>query len=143
MQASGRFSPDGRWVVFSGWHQGESARQILIVPVTADGNVAAQQVVEVTSDSATNLEPVWSPGGNRIYYLSNRDGHQCVWARDVDPRTAKPAGAVFEVAHFHRTARKLLGPAANASAIGLSAARDFLILTLTDTKSSIWSRADR
>jgi hypothetical protein len=37
--------------------------------------------------------PAWSPDGNRLYYLSERDGSCCLWTQGLDPRSKKPAGA--------------------------------------------------
>jgi len=143
LQAGGRFSPDERWVAFSGWHEGEHRRQILVVPVTPDGKVAPSQVVEITNDGYANLEPAWSPDGRRIYFLSDRDGPTCVWARDVDAVSKRPTGDSFAVAHFHSAGRVVRGPAAHSGSIGLSAAGSFLVLTLTDIKGNIWSRGTR
>ena len=140
MQASGRFSPDERWVAFSGWHEAEPKRQILVVPITREGAVAPNQVVEITNDDFSNREPVWSPDGRRIYFLSNHDGPDCVWAVNVDPVSKRPEGDEFAVAHFHNSGRLIRGPTAYSGSIGLSAARNFLVLTLTDTKGNIWSR---
>jgi hypothetical protein len=140
MQAAGRFSPDERWVAFSGWHEGEHRRQILMAPITPDGTVAPGQVVEITNDEYSNREPVWSPDGRRIYFLSDRDGATCVWARDVDAVSKRPMGDSFAVAHFHSARRLIRGPTANSGSIGLSVAGNFLVLTLTDTKGNIWSR---
>ena len=141
VQSSGHFSPNGRWVAFSGWHADSTAKQILIVPVTADGLVPAGQMVEVTNDAFANREPVWSPDGRRIYFLSNRDGFKCVWARDVDPVSARLLGAAYPVAHFHDAEKVILGPSPYSGSIGLSVARDFLVLTLTETTGSIWARS--
>jgi hypothetical protein len=143
MQNSGRFSPNQRWVAFSGWHGGSTAKQILIVPVTADGPVPAGQIVEVTDDEFANREPAWSPDGRRIYFLSNRDGFECVWARDVDPVSARPLGAAFPVAHFHSVGKAIRGPSPYTGSIGLSVARDFLVLTLTESTGSIWERSTK
>ena len=99
--------------------------------------------MKITNGEFADLEPVWSPQGNRIYFLSNRDGYQCVWGRDVDSKTARPAGDAFPLAHFHTANRSIRGPAPDSGAIGLSASRDFLVLTLTDTRGNIWSRATR
>jgi Tol biopolymer transport system component/predicted Ser/Thr protein kinase len=140
-QSSGRFSPNQHWVAFSGWHDGSAAKQILVVPVTADGLVTAGQIVEITNDEFINREPTWSPDGLRIYFLSNRDGFGCVWARDVDPATARPLGAAFPVAHFHSAGKTIHGPSPYPGSIGLSAARDFLVLTLTETSGTIWERS--
>ncbi|MEI9971746.1 MAG: hypothetical protein WDO73_06645 [Ignavibacteriota bacterium] len=95
MQDGGHFSPDEKWVAFSGWHEGERQRQILVVPITPDGAVPATEVVEITSDGYSNRDPVWSPTDGRIYFLSDRDGPICVWARNVDPATKQPVGDAF------------------------------------------------
>jgi hypothetical protein len=78
--------------------------------------------------------------GRRIYFLSDRDGPHCVWARDVDAVSKRPTGDSFGVAHFHGARRLILGPTASSGSIGLSVAGNFLVLTLTDTKGNIWSR---
>ena len=44
------------------------------------------------------------------------------------------------MAHFHSARRLIRGPTANTGSIGLSVAKNFLVLTLTDTKGNIWSR---
>jgi len=143
MQNSGRFSPDRRWVAFSGWHDGSDARQILIVPVTPDGVVPTGQILELTNDEFVNKEPFWSPDGKRIYFVSDRDGSDCVWARNIDPVSAHPSGPAFPVAHFHSAAMAIHGPGRYSGTIGLSVARDFLVLTLTETGGNVWERSNR
>ena len=142
LQAAGRLSPDEKWVAFSGWHSGDQKREILVTPFMADGNVDDSQVIQVANEHA-NREPIWSPDGRRIYFLSDRDGAVCVWARDVDPVTKRPVGEAFGVAHFHNAARLVRGPTSDSASIGLSMARDFLVLTLSDTNGNIWSREIR
>jgi hypothetical protein len=143
MQAAGHFSPGQRWVVFSGYREGSEASQILIVPVTADGLISASQIVEITNDRFSNQEPAWSPDGKRIYFVSDRDGTPCVWARNVDPASARPIGAAFPVAHFHHTERTIHGPGQYPGDIGLSVARNFLVLTLKETAGEVWERANK
>jgi hypothetical protein len=57
-----------------------------------------------------------------------------------------PAASVqpgcFAAAHFHSAGRVLRGPSANSGSIGLSAAGNFLVLTLTDTKGNILGAGD-
>ena len=35
--------------------------------------------------------PCFSPDGSLLYFLSERDGHRCIWARKLDPVPRKPA----------------------------------------------------
>ena len=143
LQVAGRLSPDEKWVVFSGWQAGDHKREILVAPFTSDGNVSDGQVIEVVNDEFANREPIWAPDGHRIYYLSDRDGPVCVWGRDVDAVSKQPMGESFGVSHFHNPSRLVRGPTSDWGTIGLSMARDFLLLTLTDTKGDIWSREIR
>ena len=139
-QAAGRFSPDERWLVFSGHHQGETARQILVVPVTANGVVKEKDVVTISAGSWSNREPVWSPDGRRIYFLSDRDGSTCIWARNMDLAAGRPNGPEYVVSHFDHAGLTIHGPNPSPATIGLSASKSFLVLTLTETTGNIWAR---
>lgn len=57
-----------------------------------------------TLRTARNLSPVWDAGGDLLYYISDRDGHACIWAQRLDPRTKQPRGAPYVLRHLHRTA---------------------------------------
>lgn len=43
----------------------------------------------------------WSPDGNLLYFVSNRDGHRCIWAQRLAAGSHKPEGAPWAVYHFH------------------------------------------
>lgn len=139
-QAAGRFSPDERLVVFSGQKTGESATEILVAPVTPDGVVNDSQIVPITNDEYSNIEPVWSPDGGRIYYLSNCDGPLGIWARDVDPLSGRPLRPAYAVSRFDYAGLTIHGPVSSPQTIGLSASKTFLVLTLTRTTGDVWAR---
>ena len=141
-QFGGRFSPDGKWVVFSGSRFGSSAKHIWITPVRSDGTVGEKDLVSLTDGNSTEIEPYWSPDGQTIYFLSDRDGFQCIWARHVDPATAQPLGAMFAAADFHHARQAIRSPSAYPGDIGLSVSKDSLVLMMADSHGNIWLRPD-
>jgi Tol biopolymer transport system component len=64
-------SHDGKWIAFTLQAAGDN-----IAVVSADGG----QTRRVTDDTAHDVMPAWSPGGNEIAFISNRTGHAEVWA---------------------------------------------------------------
>lgn len=71
-----RFSPDGRLVAYSAWTKG-GYRDVRVV------DVATGSYREVTHDRALDLEPVFSPDGKTLYFVSDRSGIDNVYAWDV------------------------------------------------------------
>ena len=80
--------------------------------------------------------PWWSPDGNLLYWLMNRDGFVCIWARRLDPSTKAPKGDAFAVLHLHEARRSLAGTGSGGFSPALS--RDKLILNLPEDSSNIW-----
>jgi hypothetical protein len=60
-----RFSPDGKWVVYSAWTEG-GFRDIRLV------EVATGQFFSITHDRAMDWQPSFSPDGSRIFFASDR-----------------------------------------------------------------------
>lgn len=65
-------SPDGKTVAFA--YRGD------IFTVPTNGGTAKQ----ITSNSAFDSNPVWSPNGQHIAFASNREGSMDVWVMDAD-----------------------------------------------------------
>jgi len=137
MQAAGRFSPNRRWVAFTGLPVQTSVRQIFVAPFRPEGSVDRSELVQFT-EGPSDMEPYWSADGTVLYYLSQRDGFRCIWGRKVDPATAHPQSEPFPVAHFHQARQVISGPDDYPGNIGLSASRGFLVFTVTETTGSIW-----
>lgn len=71
------FSPDDRWVCFNATTPGRS--RIFIAPVRSAGLVPETEWLAIT-DGRWDDKPRWSPNGNILYFVSERDGFRCIWA---------------------------------------------------------------
>ena len=74
-----KYSPDGKWIATSMWHQGQRDLWIL----DADANPVRQ----LTNDWALDTEPRWSPDGRTLYFSSDRTGIYNIFAIDLETET--------------------------------------------------------
>ncbi len=135
---SARVAPDGRWIAFHvdrGWE----GKQIFIAPFRDAATIRESEWIPVTEPGGVDQEVWWSPNGNDLYFLSDRDGHRCVWVQALDSHTRKPRGPAVAIRHFHEARLTPLSFAWRApSYVGLSVAKDRLVLSLTEISSNIW-----
>jgi Tol biopolymer transport system component len=88
-------SPDGQWIAWlAALPDGRAA--IRISPVEAPP-AGAERTITVAEADYFLGNPDWSPNGRWLYYLSEKNGRASIFAREVDPRTKRPAGAEREV----------------------------------------------
>jgi Tol biopolymer transport system component/serine/threonine protein kinase len=73
--AVARYSPDGKWIAF--WRVTDGQRDVWIVP--ADGG----EEVRFDDDPADDLQPAFSPVGDRLAFVSARSGRPQVWIGGV------------------------------------------------------------
>lgn len=71
-----RYSPDGRYIVFSHWRRG-GFRDIRLL------DRATRQVRDLTHDRAQDLQPVFSPDGRYVVFSSDRTGVANLYAIEV------------------------------------------------------------
>ena len=82
----------------------------------------------------------WSPDGNLLYFLSDRDGFRCIWAQPLDAGSKRPDGEAKSVLHFHGRRRSLRGVGNRVSAIKLSVAGGRLVFALGELTGNIWMK---
>lgn len=131
------FSPDDRWIVFLAG-AGPGRQQVFVIPYRGNMPVPKEkQWIAITDGLALDSQPRWSPDGNLIYFVSNKDGFRCIWARRVDPNTKRPTGEPFAIAHLH-SARWSIGNIPSVGQIGLGVSRDRIVVNLGTSTGNIW-----
>jgi hypothetical protein len=129
-----RFSPDGLWVSF---HASTSAttRRIYVAPFRGASAIPETDWIPITGDKALDREPRWSPDGNSLYFLSTRDGNNCIWSQRLDSGKHS-IGEPSAVLHVH-AARSNLN-VVDTGPIGLSIAAGRLVFAMPEATGNIW-----
>ena len=116
-----RVSPNGRRIAFWAMQPnadftGFASTNRDVWTVAVDGT----NPVRVTTDEATDWNPVWSPDGSELYFLSNRSGSMNLWRVGIDEGTGATTGEAQAltapasyVRHFSLSADGRLGTYAN------------------------------
>jgi len=128
----GRFSPDDRWIALH-TITSPATRRIFIAPFRGAVAVPESEWISITDGQAMDRYAWWSPDGNLLYFVSERDGFVCFWAQRLDARK-QPQGAAFPVRHFH-TARRALG---DPESMGMSVGTGRLVFSMTEQTGNIW-----
>ena len=84
-------SPHGLRIAYWATAEGGSQRDIWTIP--AGGLGKDERPVPVTQDAAIDWNPLWSPDGRFIYFLSDRNGTFNLWRIGIDERSGRPRGA--------------------------------------------------
>ena len=83
------WSPNGRRIAYT--TRGAIAGSTRLDIWTIDR--AGRNPVAVTTDGAPNWNPVWSPDGKQLYFVSGRGGPINLWRVGIDEATGKTSGA--------------------------------------------------
>ena len=126
-------SPDDRWLAVL--TDAPPARNTIVISPVRDKPVSLQEWIPVTEDSSYLDSPRWSTNGQILYFLSERDGHSCIWAQRLDPAGRKPAGEAFAVHHEHRSRFVLNLPRGYGS---ISVGGNTLVFLLGEMSGNIW-----
>ncbi len=130
------FSPDGRWILTEMEHGPEHAN-IAVAPYREGVQIQASDWVALTEPSGFDSRPRWSPDGNRIYFVSDRDAFRCIWTLPLNPETKRAAGPPTPIAHFHEAERSIPNIGGIAG-FGLAVGRDKLVFNLGEITGNIW-----
>jgi Tol biopolymer transport system component len=139
--AEPRPSPDGKWIAFHVTKR-PVGMQVFVAPFRDSEPVREKDWIAITGDSSNDRSAHWSPDGSLLYFLSDRDGHRCVWAQRLDSRTKLPRGEPFGVQHFHH-ARLSLMNGREPGDVGLSVAKDRLVVSVFEMTGNIWMLGGR
>lgn len=86
--AKERFSPDGRYRVYVTRDPGDRMPQLYIQAVEKD-QYGGLPTWRVTDSPGVCYDPVWSPDGSRIAYVSNEHGSDDIWVVSPDGTNAR------------------------------------------------------
>jgi Tol biopolymer transport system component len=136
--SSSRFSRDGKWVAFHALRNATNSAQIWIAPTGGAVPVPQSEWIAVTDGAKLERDPAWSADGRFLYFVSERDGFRCLWARPLNPISKKPAGEAFPVRHFHSARFSLRHVGSQGFLTGLSAGEGALVFSMGELKANVW-----
>jgi Tol biopolymer transport system component len=132
--AQGAISADGKWMVFT-VRRAIRDFTIYAAPFSPDRPPPEAEWVEIVRSPETDPNARWSPDGNLLYFSSERDGYNCVWAQRVDHATKHPLGELFAVQHFHVPSQVLVAP---AFWYPIALGPDRVVVSLNERSGGIW-----
>ena len=117
-----QWSPHGYRIVYWGLPGGSGWRDLW--SVDSEG----KNKVRLTDDAAIDWNPVWSPDGRYIYFLSDRSGSMNVWRLAIDERSGKAQGEL----------EPMTVPASDCSWLILSSDGKKIIYSSLDKRANIF-----
>jgi serine/threonine protein kinase/Tol biopolymer transport system component len=126
----GRYSPDGRWVLFNAQGRKDPSVSILgVVPSTGG------KWIPLTDPTLWADKGRWSPDGKTIYFISNRESAFFdVWGIGFDGAKGAVIGPEFRVTHYDNPGRMIV--AVSGAELGVSTTR--MVLPIVERTGSIW-----
>jgi len=80
------WSPQGRRIAYWGILSGTGRRVLWTIPA------GGAEAIPVIDDGRLNWNPVWSPDGRFLYFVSDRSGSMNVWRVEIDEATGEVRG---------------------------------------------------
>jgi Tol biopolymer transport system component len=126
----GRYSPDGKWVLFNAQSRKEPGVSILGVVPAGGGRWTPLTDKTLWADKAR-----WGHDGRTIYFISNRESAFFdVWAVGFDPVKGAITGDESRVTRYDNPGRLI--SASGLSELGVNATQ--LVVPITETSGSVW-----
>jgi Tol biopolymer transport system component len=136
-----RFSPDDRAIALVGcWQQHDRSPpqcQIYVVPIENGVPLPWQGWIAIDHAGHWDDKPRWSPNGELIYFISDRDGYLCLWAQRVEKATKRLVGFPFPVYHFHNS--RLAMANMGTCPLEFDVAKDKMVFGLGELSGNIWA----
>lgn len=132
---SALFSPDDGWISFHARRPNQKRR--IYLARHHNNPISESEWIPIAVDEFNNAEPRWSPEGNLLYFLSDRDGFLCIWAQRLTKDSKAPAGPPQEVYHFHQARLSPLN-VSNSGYVRMSIGQGRIILTLGEITGNVW-----
>jgi serine/threonine protein kinase len=130
-----QFAPDGAWISVV-VHIDANRTRVFAIPICDGPAVSESQWIPITDGASWDDRPRWSPLGNVIYFISKRDGFECIWKQALDPASRRPVGPPLAVHHFHSTGLSMMHMGLDR--LGLSVAADKLAFNLLELRGNVW-----
>jgi hypothetical protein len=132
-----KFAPDGRAVALIGCDAQRSGIEcrIFVAPLKADGSPEPEGWAEIDHPSRWDDKPRWSPDSGTIYFISDRDGHHCLWSQILD-RAKRPVGKPAPLYHFHSSRLAMIN--VGTGFLEIDVARDKIVTGLAELTGNIW-----
>jgi eukaryotic-like serine/threonine-protein kinase len=81
------WSPHGSRIAYWGLPAGSAQRDLWTLP--ANATEEDPRPVQLTNDAAVDWDPVWSPDGRYLYFVSDRGGAMNLWRFRIDEDTGR------------------------------------------------------
>ena len=133
---SGRLSPDGSWVAFT-LNAGPDGGRLYIAPFRGLAEIGASEWIPVSDPAYSSFEPAWSPDGQVLYFLSDRDGSRDLWLQRLDSRKHATGNARLVYAFRDPKLTPLKYHLRSPAYVGLSIGPTQAVLALNEWSSRI------
>jgi len=135
------FAPDDHWIAFEVEYGADHAG-IAIAPFRDEARIQPSAWIPVTDGKQFDSRPRWAPGGNRLYFVSDRDGFRCIWTIALNQVTRRASGQPSPVFHLHDAQRSILNLGGIAM-FNIAVSQDRLLFNLGETTGNIWLAESR